>query len=195
MPSTQADFQAFDQANGVQSPQDSGGSLSDFLNKTQQQQSQQPNQTPSTNANSGMGTDTAGSWGQTAENLVTGGQAGQDIAQAAYMSPLGGGTKQVNDIQQQALTNGQTLLQLAQKQTDNATKLKYSQMAADEFTRAGNVPEDIIGKVRSGEQVAGDMLGLLTNLAVGGGAIPGMEVNTGIANPILKAGAEGAIQG
>lgn len=133
--------------------------------------------------------------------FITGGKAGQDIAQAGYMGfqylkGALGGKNAVEDTRQQYVDNGNRLLDLANKQKDAATKLKYSKMAAQMYTESGNVPEGIIGKVRTGEQVTGDMIGLLTNLAMGGGAVSGLgKVSTAIENPIVKAGVEGAIHG
>ncbi len=138
--------------------------------------------------------------------LITGGESGQDIGQAVYsgfqaVKGALGGHNRIAEAQQGYIDNGNKLLELANKQTDPALKMKYSKMASEMFSDAGKSTEGILGNVRSTEQVAGDFAGLGANLAAGGGALNGLgaglgkTASAGIENPILQGAVKGAIPG
>jgi len=120
-------------------------------------------------------------------------QVGQDIAQATYL--MTGGQSKIDKITQQYITNGSTMAALAKKQTDPALKMKYAQMAVENYTQAQQVGKNIIGNTRSPEQIVGDFVGLGADVLSGGTLSSGTAIAKPAATTILQGALRGAGQG
>lgn len=129
------------------------------------------------------------SWLSKAAEFITGGKAGQDIAQAGYL--MFGGQKKIDKITQQYLDNGNKLAELAKNQTDPDLKQKYASMAVQSFKEVKNVGGNIIGDTRTPEQIVGDFVGLATSV-VAAGELPGVVKGATKATGFLRGASQGA---
>jgi hypothetical protein len=101
---------------------------------------------------------------------------GTDLGQSAFLKF--GGQKQIDQISQQDLDSGNSLMSVALKAKDPARKQHLLELATQDFQSAGMTTKDILGEVKSNEQILGDAAGVLVDILSAGSygeAAKGME--------------------
>jgi hypothetical protein len=93
-------------------------------------------------------------------------QFGTDLGQSAFLKF--GGQKQIDKISQQDLDSGNSLMSLALKTQDPARKQHLLQLATQDFKSAGMTTKEILGEVKSNEQILGDAAGVLVDVLSAG---------------------------
>ena len=91
---------------------------------------------------------------------------GTDLGQSAFLKF--GGQKQIDQISQQDLDSGNSLMNLALKTKDPARKQHLLELATQDFQSAGMTTKEIIGEVKSNEQILGDAAGVLVDVLSAG---------------------------
>ena len=91
---------------------------------------------------------------------------GGDLAQATYS--MLGGKKQIDSVTKENMDSGTQMMQIANNTKDLDRRAKLVKMAIDDFKSAGATQQDIIGTVRSKEQIFGDAGGVLLDILAAG---------------------------
>jgi hypothetical protein len=86
-------------------------------------------------------------------------QFGTDIGNSAYMTF--GGQNKINQINEQELNTADNLSKLAAKTTDPVRKQYLINQAAQSYQSSGATAEQVIGRIKSNEQILGDAGGVL----------------------------------
>jgi hypothetical protein len=87
---------------------------------------------------------------------------GTDIGKSSYLAT--GGSKLIQQINQDNVASGDTLIGLAKKATDPVKKQSLLKMATDDYKASGLASSDILGKLSTNKQIIGEAGGTLVDI-------------------------------